>query len=387
MSTTGEKKASRSEVAATPQAMVTLLDALTTAVVVADERGAIRFCNAPGQAWLGEATNVLDALSRIKGLGHDAEWRTVWRDVVVLNQARTVHGVDRPHEGTGHPSNYLTVRIRPLGRDWNGSGEATFVVTIQPHDVEEPSSDMAERLSRLGGLTAKIAHELNNPLDGILRYVNLALRLLGDRDDPRLKNYLCESRTGLMRMVRIIAELLQYSRRTDGAFDESDVNEIVEQALRNIAPAAEQQGIVVAADFQTPNMPVARGSRLYQICCNLLKNAVEAMPNGGRLTVTCGVVEGEVVIRVADTGVGLPVDTARLFEPFYTTKTEGKGTGLGLAICKEFVEEMKGSIAARPAEGGGAEFSVHLPLSAFHPPTAFHHRGGRPPARKPKRKG
>jgi signal transduction histidine kinase len=113
-------------------------------------------------------------------------------------------------------------------------------------------------------------------------------------------------------------------------------------------------------------MPAVRGGRLYQVCCNLIKNAIDAMPDGGRLTISTGRVDEHVVLRVADTGPGLPEDASRIFEPFYTTKEVGQGAGLGLAISKDFVEDMGGTLEGETDPEGGAIFTVRIPLSSCH---------------------
>ena len=128
-------------------------------------------------------------------------------------------------------------------------------------------------------------------------------------------------------------------------------------------------------------MPAVRGSRLYQVCGNLIKNAIDAMPDGGRLAVTAGMVDDEVVIRVADTGVGLPDEVDKVFEPFFTTKAAGKGTGLGLAICKDFVEDMHGAITAAPGEEGGAVFTIRIPISSCHRRSSRARSGSKPDRR------
>jgi two-component system NtrC family sensor kinase len=239
---------------------------------------------------------------------------------------------------------------------------ATIVIEegIRP-PMSDQQHEVSRRLASLGKLAARVAHELNNPLDGILRYINLALRIVGDAPQPKLKTYLAESRTGLMRMVQIIGDLLEYSRSTSGEFDAVGINEVMDEAVRSLAAAAEEHHVVVAADFQTPAMPTVRGSRLYQVCCNLLRNAIDAMPDGGRLTITSGIIDDEVVLRVADTGVGLPEPIEKVFEPFFPTKPPGKGPGLGLAICKDFIEDMQGTITASHGENGGAVFTVRIP--------------------------
>jgi signal transduction histidine kinase len=223
-------------------------------------------------------------------------------------------------------------------------------------------------LASLGKLATRVAHELNNPLDGILRYINLAMRLVDDASESKLKDYLAESRTGLMRMVQIISDLLEFSRCTEGNFEQTNVSEVVEQAIRAHASTADESHVIVAADFQTQDMPSIRGSRLYQVCCNLIKNAIEAMPEGGRLSITVGSAADHVIIRVADTGTGLPDPPDEVFKPFFTTKEPGKGTGIGLAICKDFIEDMQGTITASPGEDGGAVFTVRIPQGSFQRP-------------------
>ena len=114
-------------------------------------------------------------------------------------------------------------------------------------------------------------------------------------------------------------------------------------------------------------MPTMRGNRLYQVCRNLIKNAIDAMPDGGRLSITTGLADAHVVIRVSDTGVGLPDDPQKVFEASYTTKPAGEGTGLGLAICKDYIENMGGTLGTATGEDGGAVFTIMIPESACGP--------------------
>jgi two-component system NtrC family sensor kinase len=108
---------------------------------------------------------------------------------------------------------------------------------------------------------------------------------------------------------------------------------------------------------------------LFQVCCNVIKNAIDAMPDGGRLTITTAALDRDVVLRVEDTGVGLPENMDEIFEPFFTTKKPGEGTGLGLAICKDYVERLHGRITAERADPQGAVFIVSIPLASCVPPT------------------
>ncbi len=345
-------------------ALYSVLDALESAVVVADRNGSILLRNAIAKDMLCTGDELATAMAGIRIVGEFPGWGNLPRIVAMSGPAASWDAIQAggPHSIEPTP---VVVRCAPF-RD-AGSGTSGVVVLIDETKSRVSSSestDLSRRLAALGKLAAKVAHELNNPLDGILRYLNLSLRLAADMPESKLQSYLSESRMGVMRMVQIVGDLLEFSRSTDGDFDESDINEIVEQAIRSTTEGQRAGGIVVTADFQSQSMPTVRGSRLYQVCCNLIKNAIDAMPGGGRLTLTTGVVDQEVVIRVADTGVGLPEQLEKIFEAFYTTKPSGAGTGLGLAICKDFIEDMGGTITAVPGEYGGAVFIVRIPTSA-----------------------
>jgi signal transduction histidine kinase len=227
--------------------------------------------------------------------------------------------------------------------------------------VDGGQSDVPRRLASLDSLTTRIAHELNNPLDGILRYTTMALRLAEETHEAKLASYLTQSRSGLVRVVQIIGELLEMARSTRGEFDRAVVNDIVQQALDSCQDAIADCGIVVTIDFQTQDLMAMRGTRLYLACCNLIRNAVDAMPDGGRLSITTGQANGSTMIQIADTGMGFAAAPEKLFEPFYTTKPPGRGTGIGLSLCKEFVEEMGGTISAELGKEGGAVFTVKIP--------------------------
>ncbi len=222
---------------------------------------------------------------------------------------------------------------------------------------------VSERMAAVGKLAARVAHELNNPLDGILRYLNLSLRALDLGRTERLSDYLQQARTGLMRMAEIVRELVEFSRSTHTAFEDAGINSIVEEAVKVMAEQAVRAGVSIVCTL-TENMPAIRGTSLFQVFCNLIKNALDAMPDGGTLMISTERTETDVLIRMADTGIGLPADASRIFEPFFTTKPPGKGTGLGLAICREIVEKYNGQILAERRPEGGSLFTVRIPLSA-----------------------
>ena len=347
-----------------PASVRLILDALPAAVLVVDAGGAVRYRNATACRWLIDAEDLESVLANVFLDGPFEGWSKELSRVV--STSATIQFLGSRNVKTSSSSVPTSICCAPFdGAEVRMSGDVIIFLAEMPRDEEvERRIEMSNRLASLGKLAAKVAHELTNPLDGILRYVNLALRVSDEATDSKIRSYLIESRTGLMRMVQIIGDLLEYSRSTDGAFDSADINQVVEQAIVSQTVAADAQGVVIAADFRVQEMPHVVGTRLYQICCNLLKNAIDAMSKGGHVSITTSVVNEQVVIEFADTGSGLPDDVEAIFEPFYTTKGPGAGTGLGLAICKEYVEGMQGTITATPGEEAGAVFTVRIPVSA-----------------------
>jgi signal transduction histidine kinase len=223
-----------------------------------------------------------------------------------------------------------------------------------------------ERLAAIGKFTAKIAHELNNPLDGILRYINLASRSVELDNAEKLNEYLGQSRQGILRMVKIVRELLEFSRSHYLPVEEpAPIEQIIEDAIKTCTSRGDTPPVQIARDFSS-GLPKFPAVNLFQVFCNLIKNALDSMPDGGTLEITTTAESnGGILIEFRDTGHGFdPADTDALFEPFFTTKTQGRGTGLGLAICKDLVARHGGYISAANRAEAGSVFTVHLPIPA-----------------------
>ena len=219
-----------------------------------------------------------------------------------------------------------------------------------------------EKLATIGKLTSKVAHELNNPMDGILRYINLALRVIEQKNLEKPREYLIQCRQGLMRMVQIVSELLEFSRSTYTPLEHTPLEQIIEDAIKTMDSKAEALNIRILRNY-TAHMPKVRSGNLFQVFCNLTKNALDAMPDGGELRIsTRPVADNTIMVEFHDTGTGLPLENAEdIFEPFFTTKDKGKGIGLGLAICRDIIEHYNGRITAKNAPDGGSIFTVYLP--------------------------
>jgi len=221
----------------------------------------------------------------------------------------------------------------------------------------------AEKFANLGRIASKVAHELNNPIDGILRYINLTSRAIERRNLEKPKHYLNQCRQALMRMVHVVGELLEFSTGSCQDLQEDPVGNIIEEALSLMEPQAQAANVRILRDY-APDVPKIRAGSLFQVFCNLVKNALDAMPNGGQLHVSTRITpENTLAVEVRDTGEGFePENTEAMFEPFFTTKQNSRGTGLGLAVCKDIVERYRGKITAQNHPEQGSIFTVYLPL-------------------------
>jgi len=224
----------------------------------------------------------------------------------------------------------------------------------------------AEKLTSLGQMAASIAHEVNNPLAGVLVYTQLlSKKIAGDSMSKEVAlDYLSKMDSELTRSTRLIRNLLDFARQSPPTFREVDLNDVINRALDLAAHSAELQSIRVIKELD-PSLPklMADFGQLQQVCTNLILNAIQAMPEGGRLTLRTSADDGQLRIEVQDTGCGIsPENMDKLFAPFFTTKEKGKGVGLGLAVTYGIIQRHQGRIEVQSKEGEGTTFTIHLPL-------------------------
>ncbi|AKQ64219.1 Two-component sensor PilS [Myxococcus hansupus] len=216
----------------------------------------------------------------------------------------------------------------------------------------------SERLAMVGRLAAGVAHEVGNPLSGILGYLSLAR---GKATTPELKDYLDRTEFEVQRIDRIIRGLLDLGRPTTPALEPVEVGAVVETCVRLVRASPELAHVTVTVELEPGVVARADAGPLSQIVINLLLNAAQAMEGKGQVRVSVLTVEGEVQVQVHDAGPGIPSDIMpRLFEPFFTTKGRD-GTGLGLAVSQRLAQVIGGRLTAENPPTGGARFTVHLP--------------------------
>jgi signal transduction histidine kinase len=231
------------------------------------------------------------------------------------------------------------------------------------HDVteirrmEEQLSN-SEKLASVGRLAAGIAHEIGNPLTSIFSFVQILQEI---EEDEFKKDSLKTICFHVNRISETLKQLSGFSKMPVGEPKECQINDIIETSINLIQYDKRAKDVVITKDL-APELPfvMVDGNQLSQVFVNLILNAIDAMPEGGRLTVSSALRGDEIRIKFRDTGIGIPAEElSRIFDPFYTTKE--KGTGLGLSVSYTMVRKMNGTITVESEVGQGTTFIIRLP--------------------------
>ena len=241
--------------------------------------------------------------------------------------------------------------------------------------LEREVSDQAhilhqDKMMSLGRLAASVVHEINNPLSGILNYLRLMSRILGqgplaEERQEKFQRYLDLVDNETTRCSQIVTSLLSFARISPPSFGQVRIDELLNRCILLSQHKLELSNIRLESGIPT-NLPPVEGdfNQLQQCVINLIFNAIDAMPDGGTLNLDCrhDIDRDRVTVIVKDSGRGVPhEDLPQIFEPFYTTKKEGYGVGLGLSTIYGIIERHKGSITVESRPGEGAAFKIELP--------------------------
>ncbi len=265
------------------------------------------------------------------------------------------------------------IRVKSSSRDEIGDLAQSFNQMASELDVREKAlkeSQTAlihsEKMAAFGQLGAGIAHEVKNPLAGILGFAQLALRKL-EKDNPLYEN-LAMIEKEAKRSKTIIENLLKFARQEKVVFDKIAINLVVEESVTIVRHQLELNKVKLEKEL-TPDLPPIDGNanQLQQVLMNLFINAQQAMEgNPGRIKVSTRLLSPDTVeVRVSDSGPGMSGDVQmKIFEPFFTTKPSGKGTGLGLSVSYGIIKEHRGDIRVESIPGEGATFIITLPTAS-----------------------
>jgi len=243
-----------------------------------------------------------------------------------------------------------------------------IVLIIERTQIEEDKEQLqeqlrhADRLATIGQLSAGVAHELNEPIGGILGFAQLVQK------DPGLSD---QTKIDIEKIMRaslhareVIKKLMLFARQMPPQKIRVNLNQIVEEGLYFLESRCAKEGIKVVCSL-SENLPevTADPAQLTQVLVNLVVNSIQAMPKGGKLTIQTKASNDSVLLIIKDTGIGMSENVMnKIFLPFYTTKDVGRGTGLGLAVVHGIVTSHEGSIQVDSKEGHGTRFEIQLPL-------------------------
>jgi PAS domain S-box-containing protein len=363
-----------SDMAAVKRFNDSILQNMTNGLVVIDEEGKVRLVNRAGEKLLGckEGEVLGSGVEGVLGSAAEKVQDSLERSLVYSGEETVL----KRGGGEGMP---LRMSISPL-RDDGGklNGVVVMLSDLREEKALEEERRRLDRLAFLGEISAVMAHEIRNPLAGMGAGLQHLLTKFEEGDGKReaMERILKEGE----RVNRIIEDILLISRPPQLNLAPCDISEVIEEVVSLWEERAKGQGVEIRK-YYASELPMVRGdkARLHQAFSNLISNGVEAMLDGGELSIAVtgpgreDVVgdgqglgfwgeDGHVEVEIRDTGVGIKKEEMeKIFEPFYTTKVGG--TGLGLAITRRIINEHGGEIEVESEEGVGTRFVVRLPLA------------------------
>jgi len=345
-------------------------------IVAINEKGIATLINRKGTEVLGFEENEI--------LGKN------WFDLVVpegLRQKRKQTFADVMAGETKEIEDYENLIVTKSGEerivDWHNTtltdekgkiiGTLSSGEDITMRKQTEAELIRTEKLASLGQLAASVAHEVNNPIAGILVYISLLLKRHEEKNiqTEATGRQLLKMKKELERTARIIKNLLDFSRQSEPNIRPIEVNATVEAALQLVEHQISLENIQLEKKLD-PKLPLIRADfdKLQQVLINIILNATQAMSDGGTLTITTSVAGGikingsikdTVRIDITDTGVGIPEENiSKLFTPFFTTKAKGKGVGLGLPMVHGIIKQHGGRIDVDSKPNQGTTFTLYL---------------------------
>jgi two-component system, sporulation sensor kinase E len=259
----------------------------------------------------------------------------------------------------------LAISLLPLVRAGSIQGNLIHVEDVTEKRSKEVRLRRAESLASLTNLAAGVAHEIKNPLGSIGIHLQLIQKKLGGKQKIDAKDFgqhLAVIGEEVDRLNRIVVDFLFAVKPMDTRLEDANINLVIQELLDFVRPELDQAGVKIESDLSAA-VPLLRIDARYikQALLNLIKNAVSAMPDGGKLTVRSLRIGEDVQIRVSDTGTGIPEKIMdKIFEPYFTTKSFG--TGLGLTIVFKIIKEHFGDISVQSRPGEGTTFTLSIPI-------------------------
>ncbi|MBU1087598.1 MAG: GAF domain-containing sensor histidine kinase [Candidatus Omnitrophica bacterium] len=352
---------------------ILLLDKNNQDIVVRVARGARSASILGERIKLGQGISGMVAQSKQAMLVEDVRTNTIVKEICRTKNYRTHSFLSVPLMYDGFLLGVLNVTEKASGQPFSIK-ELSFISAIAccaagtidrivASEHLEKQLECFKNSTAVSNFAAAVSHELNNPLDGALRYNKLAL--MHAQDNEIIHEYLMETRSGLKRMEGIIRSLMQLSfsgNRNKHTISRAqvDINQVIKQAIDFYKHETAYRQIEIKTDF-AERLPEIKDCGLQQIFLNCIKNSIDSIERDGQISITSTYSNNMINIDFIDSGKGIPADLKqRIFDPFFTTKL--KGQGLGLAIVKEIIDCYKGSIEMENLSQGGVKFIFKIPI-------------------------
>ncbi|MFC1978562.1 nitrogen regulation protein NR(II) [Chloroflexota bacterium] len=244
-----------------------------------------------------------------------------------------------------------------------------FTITrdIRDRKRREEKTHNMEKLAFLGEITSGIAHDIRNPLNVVSNAASLIEKLVKDKEaDPKIIKLIELLKTGVEKATNVVDNLMGAVREPKIELKKVLIHQQIGNMIRKTKIPENVQLVVENREVIGKLPPImANPKQLERVFYNLIINAIEAMPDGGTITIHPSTNDGYLRVEITDTGMGIPPEnTVRIFEPLFTSKTESGGTGLGLSVCKTIIEAHGGTIGVESGEGKGTRFIIQIPLSS-----------------------
>lgn len=277
---------------------------------------------------------------------------------------KEIRNIYKLHTATrGNRTLVLNIALAPLQDGQGQTGALVVLEDVTARISLEEQLQQREKLSSIGLLAAGVAHEVNTPLTGVSSYTQMLLGMLNENDPKHA--LLQKVRTQAERATNIVNNLLNFSRTGSATeFGEIHVARVLDDTLQLLEPQLRRSQIEIVRRYDNDAPEAyANAGKLQQVFTNLILNARDAIPDGGRIIVATGTAEdGSLIAEISDTGIGIaPENVAKIYDPFYTTKGVGQGTGLGLAVSYGIIQEHAGRISVDSEPGRGTTFRITLP--------------------------
>jgi PAS domain S-box-containing protein len=362
----GQLRATADEIDQLRQFSDSVVESLTDGLVVVDLDDRVLRCNQRVEALVGRPaqTAVGGPLSALFNPAFVDGLQASRRE---SPSGATLYRISLPKVENGQPKTLLlNVGIAPFQTaDGRQAGWIFVLEDITDRANLEEQLRLSEKMAAIGLLAAGVAHEVNTPLTGISSFTQMLL----DRSDPAdPKTQLLEKiERQTFRAAKIVNSLLNLARPAGPESGPApvDINGVIGDVLSLLEHQFRMNRVQVRRELAAPGVIVSGVEyKLQQVFLNLFLNARDAMPKGGWLSVASRIENGHAVVDVGDTGVGIPAEhLARIYDPFFTTKTEGRGTGLGLSVTYGIVQEHAGTLTCTSDLGHGTRFRMTLPLA------------------------